>query len=672
MIIHSFLDRVLLLPFQLAIDINVQIFSKTDQELTKIIFKPFCDIDTASDWINLEALGNTTALRAQECAQYIGQKFKIKKTKAISLHLTLQNYDLTIDNLYFITFLSEHLEKIDIYVPSKSALPLTTDARYIILREKKNINIIESNKDFSNEEPLKTSFINNQFSIINDLKFPFKKENSLLGFNYEENIKNSIGYAWTLLKIGGYPTATNLLEILFKTEKNGSKNQEDLLMHLQLIRFHSHQYVEMTEQSYPSFTHLDKDTIRYLYYIKAYAATLSRNISVAKECFLAAGVNIHQSIDDEFSLYQLNIFALFHVLSKDIDTAYQLELKIENAVKQLNIGSIGLKYVNFINLARLYKHLKQYDISLQYYEKAYTEIADGGFTTSDYLYYNMNLGSLYENMGNQSKALYYWFKAALHWVTAKNPYALAWRPKIILAQENTQALNTPLSLVKTSDFFAQKLFNLSKACNLDLTFNKVYSFSFNNEHQIYADITYLSPELVLYGLRNKTTSYKEMEHLETTLSSLVNYFFPVDETINHIVLDSFTEDWLRRKEDVRLMQTIHQSHKVYFKEKKDNTESTQTTITFKKSALITIHDFQKNGIFIKYKRSFMNKILSSDREKSLFEELLNNNTLTGKVTQHSILDKDLFNLLSKNVIDISKITIKNSTTTDTMLERHES
>jgi len=663
------LNHSVLMPFQLIIDLSYQLDKQVAPHIKNEAMHSYFEVSSANDWINLEAFGNMTAAKAKALVQmlacvgfYRTEEGEIdeeythlvewdddyeSEREPFVLKINATNHELTIDNVYTIIFLADKLKNFEIIIHREEKLK-SDKLLAAILREKK------CSFSFVTSEFEKTHIVDElntqRVSFLSSAGFDFVDENDRLNFTDEKFVEKMINFGWTCLKVGAYEVATNLLQQLQDKSEIRKADQEQLLMHLQLVRYHSHQYQAVAEQGYPQFAHLDQRCKNYMHYIQAYAATLARNLPVAQKSFEACKINENLEVQDEFNLYQLNIFALFNVLSKRTDIAYDLEMKIEQYIEDHQITTVGLKYVNFINIARLYKHRMQYDLSHQYYQKAYQLISGGAYSTSDFIYYHMNLGSLFEAEKKPQQALLAWFKAALHWLVADNPYALAWRAKIILCSENTTELNQPLCLSKVTEFFVKKLNHLIKSNKIQLKNTKELNFIQNNEDMLFG-IGYLFCHTVLYGIQTGQEDYthRQLFPLKTLLSGLVHYYIKLSERIDTIAVDILSENLLQQYADYSVLKAIHScSWKI-----QDSfmlpRQSDATKYCLKMNSHITEITSHSMGLLIKYKRNFMNKVIDDSYEVELIKKIQSSEVSLGNLSMTAYV----LSLLYKNVFEIA-------------------
>lgn len=224
-----------------------------------------------------------------------------------------------------------------------------------------------------------------------------------------------------------------------------------------VLQFSSYQYKALATASEPHWWKQMPDDYRHrLQYYKAYAATLAREVPIAAHYFEAIGMHVDKSIQSVSDMYLANIYALFNFLSGHTETAEQLEKAIEKQLDVQHIQEMGIRYVNAINQARLYRMTGDIAQSFAYYEKAYTVIADQ-LSESDVVYYGMNMAKVYETDGNYKMALCYWIKSAAAWLAMAVPEGLAWRPYCALLGNPLAPVLAPVDCNQMADCFLQQL-----------------------------------------------------------------------------------------------------------------------------------------------------------------------------------------------------------------------
>ncbi|MGH3830220.1 MAG: hypothetical protein ACRDRS_07145 [Pseudonocardiaceae bacterium] len=130
--------------------------------------------------------------------------------------------------------------------------------------------------------------------------------------------------------------------------------------------------------------------------------------------------------DEREYLYLLNISALARMKAGHPEEALGWEREIETRAAKLIPRDYQLLYVNAINQARLYRRLGAYHAAERYYHGAFAT-AEGVRSESDAVHANACLGRVAAEAGKVGEAYRCWLRAALHWLCAEVPEALAWR-----------------------------------------------------------------------------------------------------------------------------------------------------------------------------------------------------------------------------------------------------
>lgn len=168
---------------------------------------------------------------------------------------------------------------------------------------------------------------------------------------------------------------------------------------------------------------------RFLLQAKGWGLLMTGRAEAANRYFSQACAALDQqdrrSLD---GLYLLNISALARLRMGDVDGAISLEHEIEASHGALPTPDWSLKYVNAINLARLYRTRTDWETSRRYYERAFATHA-GARSSSDLVYMNVCFARLAKERGRFAEALGAWVRAALHWVSSHAPEAIG--PRVL-------------------------------------------------------------------------------------------------------------------------------------------------------------------------------------------------------------------------------------------------
>ncbi len=629
----SNLNGTILCPYQILLDISEHI-PNTPPTFKNLAFKPICELNSTNDWINLESLGKPVAIRAKIICDTLMPLLKKQNISTLTLDVYCNDRPFSSDNLFSLIYLAESFDSIKLTFFAKEDNLSQLQSSLISLANKEHCSIELKTDTCLEMNPNKERMIQLESKRQQTIKS--------LGFNFSELFLNQdqipdyivnqiIGYSWMCLKSGGYDIACYLLETAYNHAGIDCAMQEQLFMHLLMIRFFSHQYSLVTESDFPEqFQFLGQPEIKTLQFLKAYSATLSRNLNVANEFFKKCNITEQLLLTDENSLYQLNLFALSKVLQGNTDTAFELEFRIRDFIEEQGIDTVGLKYVNFINIARLYKKTKEFDQSFAYYNKAYNEISGGGYTTSDHIYYNMNLGSLNEAAENHEQALLYWVKTAMHWLACTNKYELSWRPRLILCSEKLSDVTKPLPIDKAYRFLLDKVKSLIEICNVDLGDQSTRQYQFTDDmSSLKKELCFIKKNLVLFtGQQNSNSSVLSHTLNEQELSGLLAQFIKatmdIPEPHNVFIVDTHLDtQLLHTAEEAIAFASLAQCDSCYFN---DEWLQLKNFVPLKAmnaslSKVIQALTQTDKGLLVQYKRSFLNKTLSDQSEIDLINQL---------------------------------------------------
>ena len=475
------LNELVLCPFQGLLDIaNQLVDGESHARLTAHgVFQPIFELNTISDWVTVDdSLGDLTAIRAKELVDTLHLILQKQMLKELDIHINLGDCALTIDNYFALLFLSEKLNNLSVFFyvsPEKiSALKTLTktlheQANCVI--DYRHANRFKETLDFVQlAEDLKVK--RNKALIQNGFEF-YKNFDDISSKTYSatmtSNLCNFISYAWICLKAGSYQLGCQVLSSILCQPDLDSLIFEELFVHLQIIRFLSHQHHLVIAETFPEvFRFVAQERIKHLYFIKAFSATLTRNLPIAEECFKKAGIHQTMPMTDEESMYKLNLYALFLLLKGHADLAFDIEINIQNHSRVHFSNAAALDHVIFMNIARLYKKSKNYQLSAEYYAKAYEQLSSRGLTLFDRMSYRMDLAILDEARGRSSEALFSWVNVAIDWSSCENPYSLAVKQRLVLCQENITQTLLPLSIEKVNRFLLEKLNYLCVLANINL------------------------------------------------------------------------------------------------------------------------------------------------------------------------------------------------------------
>lgn len=251
-------------------------------------------------------------------------------------------------------------------------------------------------------------------------------------FDYHKEIASIFCYAWRCAELGAEEVGFHLL----KTGQQEIKDaylQQLYCVQLQCMRVATQHYAAAAAET-KEFPVWFEDLLRLFNLMKAWGSILSRQIEQAQHYFQLAKVTIDDLPTDIDSLYRMNVFALFQQLSGLTENAITIEKKIEKAICALKKPRPQITYINFINLARLYRHQGDHEKSKHYYDKAF--LHRGIKSETDAVYQQTCYALLYEKQEQYEVALQYWLNAAMKWLSLETPEALGWRVVRALALPN--------------------------------------------------------------------------------------------------------------------------------------------------------------------------------------------------------------------------------------------
>ncbi|MDQ1830783.1 hypothetical protein [Massilia scottii] len=171
-----------------------------------------------------------------------------------------------------------------------------------------------------------------------------------------------------------------------------------------------------------------------LYQSKAWGMVMSNQAAEAEQYFALARQLLDPRQYQRLYLYLLNISALNKLRLGHIEHALAIENDIESKLLALPFPDWHLIYINSLNQARIFKKCRDLERAELYYNRAFY-INFQLRNESDLLYANLCYAQLEEMRGTSEKALTYWVRTCLHWLSNPLPEAIAPRvAQAILAQ----------------------------------------------------------------------------------------------------------------------------------------------------------------------------------------------------------------------------------------------
>ena len=628
-------------PYQLFLTYAKAISDDFYNSVKQEVFASFGALETVNDWVSIESLGNLTAIKAKKVAQM----FAFNREKNATLDINLGDKPLNNDTFYALIFLSQQHNTLEVTLNYYKDNAIHNQLEILRAQTKLVLHLCETSPD--------ESFSNTTAStLVPEFGLNLLDNSSNIP---QALIEKIINYAFICLKLGAFELASTTLEDIL-THTKQANIQEYALLKLQMCRLHSHQFKAAALQAYPEkLVFLDSNAAYFLLYIKAYCATMSRQLDIAKHYFQKLHIHEDMPANTEQHLYQLNIFALFNVLSGNKKAAMKLEQRIEQGIALGIEAPASLKYVNCINTARLHKMNKDYDKAKRYYQNAYKEISGGGYTNSDFIYYNINLASLWESAENYEAAYHYWLKASVHWLVLENPHALAWRAKLVLTQDNNDSINAPLDIARVSAFLQKKLTDMAQKTQRTLNKPNTTLQLFLNQASSVKEHCVVTPTAVFFASKkaHDTKLYHQDSHLLNTVSVLLQQDINLGE-YNTLYVDTYCSEYLPTKQAaIALAKLNHCETCVYLSENIALNPQSHLGDFCHISPLINNIKIGQNNIKLQFERTFMNQQLHCSKEIALFKYWQTAKTANSDV-ENSEQDLAIVNqLLSKKVLSFN-------------------
>jgi hypothetical protein len=189
-------------------------------------------------------------------------------------------------------------------------------------------------------------------------------------------------------------------------------------------------------------------------------------------------------------MFLLNITALAEVRSGNHATALTLENRIEGLIREHGLDEARLKFVNWLNLARLARYGKDLDRAEHYYNLAFSTV-EGARSETDSINANLCHERIAHGRGQQQAALLCWVRAAMHWCASDCPEALNWRiQNLVLGQPGRVDLAGSADIVRMVEdlagAFLSRLRGSSESAGCPVDSDGVTARSFHFHDQLRA------------------------------------------------------------------------------------------------------------------------------------------------------------------------------------------
>jgi tetratricopeptide (TPR) repeat protein len=223
---------------------------------------------------------------------------------------------------------------------------------------------------------------------------------------------------------GGFGITIKLLERAMALSQSVTERAVFLLLS-QGARIASEQFAEAAEIPDPA-VELSAPLRGWLFHTKGWALTMQERAAEAEVCLRQARWLLKSIQDSEEYLYLRNISALNYLKLGDANEAIRIEQDIRSALQRVESGRWQLRYINSLNLARLYKRKGDFENSEQFYRDAF-DTSYGMHSDGDQLYRNVCQARLEEAGGKCVNAFHAWVRASLFWLACAAPEAIGRR-----------------------------------------------------------------------------------------------------------------------------------------------------------------------------------------------------------------------------------------------------
>jgi len=195
----------------------------------------------------------------------------------------------------------------------------------------------------------------------------------------------------------------------------------------------------------------------------AWGATLTGNQHESQQMLGEFAEQAKLSPNRICNLYFVNIYALALFKKGHYDQALALELELKDLLQQQKNKVWHLVYINYLNIARLYRYQKNYDAASDYFEKA-LNVNLGVMDKFTGLFHALLRAQLYEAKQEQELAEANWIQCLLIWKEIPNKISIPWRLFSTLIKQSEhppferckvfeQALFAKISLIKLEELF---------------------------------------------------------------------------------------------------------------------------------------------------------------------------------------------------------------------------
>lgn len=306
----------------------------------------------------------------------------------------------------------------------------------------------------------------------------------------------------------------------------------------------------------------------------------------------------------------------------------QSELSITKSIASTEKPRSQMTSLNSLNSAHLYENNNAFTEAKKQYDRAF-ETVRGIKSETDFVFSQVCYGQLYEKQESHRQALFYWLKAAVHWLVTENKDALGWRAVRAIAIPDFIPRNY-LNCDKIHLAFINKLTSLSDKCELKIPFGKYRQIKFipwdnqlifNNPYAIGVDglsvivDQFNLKELLLNELEEKL-AYQAFHLLAYFLKFSPDAFDTcIIDRMNYIDFPTHFADFLRSCLLLSISQCVFNSRRFQID---DNTRQWLSNhLIIKPSSSIQEFFLSNRPCFVKHHRYLQKNELTPDEARLL-------------------------------------------------------
>lgn len=231
--------------------------------------------------------------------------------------------------------------------------------------------------------------------------------------------------AWRLAGLGGFGPAQFLLERAAARAEPLLASEITQARATMAIAAQRFDIAAALPDPDPALPQLMQRNIRYC---KAWGCVMHGDAAEALHQFDTAGPPAPgpESAGDAQALYLLNIYALVRFRNGDREGALRLEQAVEAGSAGLGRDLWHLRYINAVNLSRLYRNAGSLETAEAYFRRGLATL-DGVRGETDQVFGNAALSRHAAARGDKAAARQAILRACLHWLAMAVPEALGWR-----------------------------------------------------------------------------------------------------------------------------------------------------------------------------------------------------------------------------------------------------